>query len=764
MRNKNAKIKETSLLEAAILSTDLSVETGNLIGRGEIVRPTRGVFTFQGGEIDDTGIGKIYLDALQRSHQGQDESDPRDSSQCSTGFAYPWEDGEAMGVLVLRGASFVGFHVTKQLLEEGHKVTIVDSFDGNTLLDSGALHSKQLRTNELRKMRSRNLRIIDGDPCDLIPLRKFLKKHEFSHILYIPEELHVAKNPTRAVNETLLCISKVLERLKLHSHVHFTLLSSLSAHHVENTIPESFKKSHSLTQHNYMTLLQNSMENILEFYHFLYQLPITRIRLGQVIGEWMDLSDPVMFLLEKTLHKESVDKTFDLSDGEFAPSIYYTNQSISHIKDVVYVLMKVMQQRFYCEYFDLGARNPSSLEDLHRHMIRESKQLKSPVHILDHQQGSVLDYFGIYHPIHRVVHYIPCQHKSHIEAVLPEWSVTLKEATRQLVQWYEALHLSILPNGAQDKIFTSYFTSSKDPQRKVKMRDNNFDYIKVWYFSLLENNLEAVIFHDGLSEDFTSRLTSDNLQFQYATLNNRSTNDARFYIYYNYLMEHPEVQRVILTDVSDVQFLRNPFSFMDLLGNMLYIGTDISMFPTMNSMGWLRKRMPECFGSDSVDRGEVAGVKNYLTVYNAGVIGGTRSIMLEFLAQVIMKLDKTPFNLNCNMPVVNFVVHRYFDTRVHTGYPLTSEFYRRQADPRVTKRVVLAANTTRLVTTTSFGYYDFVWLLQLRLVTTTSFGYYNFVWLLFVWLLQLRLVTTTSFGYYDFVWLLRLRLVTTTSC
>jgi UDP-glucuronate 4-epimerase len=314
-------------------------------------------------------------------------------------------------------------------------------------------------------------------------------------------------------------------------------------------------------------------------------------------------------------------------------------------------------------------------------MMRESQDIRSPVH-LDHQKGKVLQYFGASRPVHKVVHFMPCHHKAHIAAAVPEWSVTPREAVRQLVKWYEALHQTIMPSGANDIIFTTYFTSSKDPQRKVKMKENNFDYIKVWYHSLHEHNLSAVVFHDGLSEPFTTRLSSANVQFHFSALNNRSTNDARFYIYYHYLLDHPDIQRVILTDISDVQFLKNPFTFMDLLGNMLYIGTDIDMFPTMESMGWMKKRMPQCFGEDSVEKGEVAAVKKFSAVYNAGVIGGTRSLMLDFLSRVVASLDATPPELNCNMPVVNFVAHKYFDHRVHAGYPWTSDFYKRQTDPR----------------------------------------------------------------------------------
>ena len=40
-------------------------------------------------------------------------------------------------------------------------------------------------------------------------------------------------------------------------------------------------------------------------------------------------------------------------------------------------------------------------------------------------------------------------------------------------------------------------------------------------------------------------------------LNGRSTNDARFYEEYDYLLSHPEINKVMLTDCRDVIFLKD---------------------------------------------------------------------------------------------------------------------------------------------------------------------------------------------------------------
>jgi len=68
--------------------------------------------------------------------------------------------------------------------------------------------------------------------------------------------------------------------------------------------------------------------------------------------------------------------------------------------------------------------------------------------------------------------------------------------------------------------------------------------------SVTDLGLTGVIFHDGLETKFIRELTTNRVHFQRAHLHGRTTNDARFYAYLQYLRAHPEVTRVLLTDAS----------------------------------------------------------------------------------------------------------------------------------------------------------------------------------------------------------------------
>ena len=245
---------------------------------------------------------------------------------------------------------------------------------------------------------------------------------------------------------------------------------------------------------------------------------------------------------------------------------------------------------------------------------------------------------------------------------------------------------SVDANG--DYIFTTYLTGSVDPQRNQALRPDQFQYLREWYRSVLQLNLRAVIFYDVLSTQFIQRIIHNTERVQFVkikSLSGRTTNDARYYEYLHYLQLHPEIRRVFLTDISDVTFQRNPFELMSALGthgDMLYVGTDIDFFPTLQSQPWIYECLVKCFGEWQVQFGRVKEISQMQTVYNAGVIGGTRTILLSALIRITQVLNGTPSEYNCNMPAVNYAIHRWFTDVVFTGFPLTSRFLQFQASPK----------------------------------------------------------------------------------
>ena len=370
-----------------------------------------------------------------------------------------------------------------------------------------------------------------------------------------------------------------------------------------------------------------TFENVLATSHYLYSTPMTVIRISDLHGPW----------------------------GREALNIYQGGRKLSNLYDVpdckhwyvsnaVNMILEVVEQRVDCQVIELGHYSENSV-----YRVKDRSRFKK--YSFDQQQN--------------------------------RQTTNLKKTLKWAASYRNERELSARKNA--DTVFTSYFTSTEDSQRKRKKSLSRFQYMAEFFWSLKKLNMRAVIFHDGLESGFQHRVTShySGVTFsQVKSLNDRSTNDARFYAYLKYLREHSEIDRVLLTDISDVVFQKDPFELMTLLGDKVYIGTDIDIFPNMRSMPWIKTRLRDCFGNYSMDTGDLGHLMDMNTVYNAGVIGGTRRTVLAILEMIKVYLDVSPPSLNCNMPAVNYAVHKYFFDNVFTGYPLNSRFLRWQAGPK----------------------------------------------------------------------------------
>ena len=59
---------------------------------------------------------------------------------------------------------------------------------------------------------------------------------------------------------------------------------------------------------------------------------------------------------------------------------------------------------------------------------------------------------------------------------------------------------------------------------------------------------------------------------------------------------------------------------------------------------------------------------------NAGVVGGSRHVMLAFLSRMIQYLNESPHNKNCNMAVFAIVTHTYFLDHMFSGFPFQAAY------------------------------------------------------------------------------------------
>lgn len=200
-------------------------------------------------------------------------------------------------------------------------------------------------------------------------------------------------------------------------------------------------------------------------------------------------------------------------------------------------------------------------------------------------------------------------------------------------------------------ILTTYFCSKPDPQRKIVIDNDNFQYIKDFYDSVVEHDLHAVIFYDNLSNEFITKYTCPNVKFVKTKIIRYSLNDERYFIYAEFLAK-VKAGKIIMSDGNDVTFGSDPFDF--IANSRFYIGRDHHVFNKHSE--WIQNKvniLPEPI------RRKVPPLFYEMPLLSAGVIGGDYATITSFLDKVVTLLHFIDNDLNNNMAVVNIV---FFDS------------------------------------------------------------------------------------------------------
>ncbi|MEM8960186.1 MAG: hypothetical protein AAGD38_01795 [Acidobacteriota bacterium] len=235
-------------------------------------------------------------------------------------------------------------------------------------------------------------------------------------------------------------------------------------------------------------------------------------------------------------------------------------------------------------------------------------------------------------------------------------------------------------------ILTTYFTSKPHPLYGDVVPPDSIDYITMWFDSMRAVGLGGVVFHDGLSDTFVATHQTETIRFVYRDPAHfrYSLNDHRFVLYRDYLVEHPEIERVFMTDGNDVAVKRNPFA--DLVEGLVYVGSQPGrMHPPepesdsheSMSYSYLREQIATMGPGydDLFERLETAWRCASYPVFNAGIVGGHRRTIIDLLNAMIDALetiDKPTEDLN--MGILNYVIYRDYRERFVTNQPVHSVF------------------------------------------------------------------------------------------
>ena len=186
-----------------------------------------------------------------------------------------------MTVLVTGAAGFIGFHVSRQLLERGETVIGVDNFNSYYDVELKTQRAEILESDERFTLLAEDI----SDPKFLYDSSRFKSILRIVHLAAQAGVRYSLSNPSQYVDSNLVGHSHVLELARGLGVENMVYASSSSVYGGNNKVPFSEDDP---TDHpvSFYAATKKSKEVLSESYAHLYGIPLTGLRFFTVYGPW----------------------------------------------------------------------------------------------------------------------------------------------------------------------------------------------------------------------------------------------------------------------------------------------------------------------------------------------------------------------------------------------------------------------------------------------------------------------------------------------
>jgi len=203
-----------------------------------------------------------------------------------------------MHVLVTGAAGFIGFHLARRLLRDGHQVTGFDNLN-----DYYDVNLKLARLDALGKEPdAERFVFVRGDLADASALQRVFAEQPVTHVVNMAAQAgvrHSLENPGAYIQSNLVGFGNLLECCRETGVEHLVYASSSSVYGLNGSMPFSVNDNVDHPASLYAAT-KKSNELMAHAYSHLYNLPCTGLRFFTVYGPW-GRPDMALFLFTRAI-------------------------------------------------------------------------------------------------------------------------------------------------------------------------------------------------------------------------------------------------------------------------------------------------------------------------------------------------------------------------------------------------------------------------------------------------------------------------------
>jgi len=314
--------------------------------------------------------------------------------------------GKDRAILVTGSAGFIGFHVSKRLLEMGEPVVGVDNL--NEYYDV-----------TLKKARLEILKSYDDftfyreDIQNLQAIEDIFESHDLDIICNLAAQAGVRyslKDPFSYQKSNLEGFLSLLELARKYRVRNFVYASSSSVYGDNKKVPFSVDDRVD-TPVSLYAATKRANELIAHAYSHLYQIPCTGLRFFTVYGPW-GRPDMALFLFTEAILKKRPINVYNYG---------HMKRDFTYIDDIVDGTIAALQRAVPYEVFNLG--NSQSVELLNFiRILEEALGQEAKKNMMPMQPGDVPETAADIRKSRELLGFDP--------------KISLEEGTRKFVAWY----------------------------------------------------------------------------------------------------------------------------------------------------------------------------------------------------------------------------------------------------------------------------------------------------------------------------------------
>ena len=318
-----------------------------------------------------------------------------------------------MKILVTGTAGFIGFHLAKRLIADGHETIGVDNINDYydvrlkyaRLKETGIDQSEIPYGKMLQSDVFANYRFIRLNLEDRSSLEEIFSKEKIDYVVNLAAQAGVRysiENPYTYIDSNIVGFINILECCRHYSVKHLVYASSSSVYGNSDSVPfnEDDRVDYPISLY---AASKKANELMAHTYSHLYHLPTTGLRFFTVYGPY-GRPDMALFIFTRAIAEGKPVKVFN--NGDLSRDFTYIDDIIEGIVRIVGHIPEENNPHPYYQLFNIGRSHPVQLMDF-IHAIEKSLEKKAILEMLPMQQGDVKTTYADTSYLEAAVHYKP---------------------------------------------------------------------------------------------------------------------------------------------------------------------------------------------------------------------------------------------------------------------------------------------------------------------------------------------------------------------